>query len=171
MVSRSTSRKEITRTAPNFGLNVEIGSIASHEQGFVASFVQKDRQDRLVFELQKHRGRFLGRFCHTALDYLDPRFVIRLDPPNSDSSAILRLLTAKGAGPKCYAISMNAFIDGRILLLSEALEAAIGFGLPTILSCRPGKLAYIETEQVTGPPERFLLVCLMGGNQRVQTGA
>ena len=121
------------------------------------AFVDKDRRERLLFELRKHRGRFVSRFCHGALKYLDSRFVTRLEPPNSDPAAILRLLEARGATKSCYAISSNNQIDGRILPLAEALLAAVGFGMPSILSCRPGLLAYIETEQEAGPPDRFIV--------------
>jgi hypothetical protein len=132
--------------------------IVAHEGAFLTAFIRKNRRDRLAFEFQKHRDQFLARFSHSALANLDPRFVIRIDPPNSDASGILRLLMSKGAVTQCYAMSMNAAIDGRMLPLAEALAAAVGFGLPTILSCQPGTLAYIETEQEKGPPDRFMVI-------------
>jgi hypothetical protein len=131
--------------------------ITSHEENFVRAFVDKDRRERLLFELRKHRGRFVSRFNHDALKYLDSRFVTPLERPNSDPAVILWLLQARGAAKSCYAISSNDQIDGQILPLAEALSAAVGFGMPSILSCRPGLLAYIETEQVAGPPDRFIV--------------
>jgi hypothetical protein len=131
--------------------------ITSHEETFVQAFVDKDRRDRLLFELRKHRGRFVSRFNHDALKYLDSRFVTALEPPNSDPAAILQLLQIRGAVKMCYAISSNDQIDGQILPLADALVAAVGFGMPSILSCRPGLLAYIETEQVAGPPDRYIV--------------
>jgi hypothetical protein len=129
----------------------------SHEETFVNAFVTKDYRDRLIFELRKRRGHFLGRFCHGALTYLDSRFVFAMSRPNSDPTEILRLLNSRGAERNCYAMSMSDDIDGRILPLAEALSVAVGLGLPTILSCVPGRLAYLETEQVAGPPDRFIL--------------
>jgi hypothetical protein len=131
--------------------------ITAHEEAFLDAFVVKDRRKRLLFELRKHRGRFLRRFNHDALKYLDPRFVTALTLPNSDPSAILRVLQASGAVESCYAISSNNHIDGRILPLADALAAAVGLGMPSILSCRAGMLAYIETEQVAGPPDRYIV--------------
>lgn len=131
--------------------------IVTHEEAFVNAFITKDYRDRLHFELRKRRGYFLGRFCHAALTYLDSRFVIAIPPPNSDPAQILRLLKSHGAENNCYAISMYDDIDGRILALADALTIAVGRGMPTILSCRPGTLAYIETEQEQGPPDRFLV--------------
>lgn len=134
--------------------------VAAHEEGFVNAFIEKGYRDRLRFELErrnvptrriKQHGQFLGRFNHGALKYLDHRFVITLKPPNSDPSEIKRLLDIKGAASTCYAISSADSIDGCILPLANALEVAVGFGMPTILSCVPGRLAYLETEQVVGP--------------------
>jgi hypothetical protein len=132
-------------------------TITAHEEAFVHAFVDKDRRERLLFELRKHRGRFLGRFSHDALKFLDPRFVTPIKPPNSDPVTISRLLHANGAENTCYAMSHNEKIDGQILPLADAVAAAVGFGMPTILSCCPGLLAYIETEQVRGPPDRFIV--------------
>jgi hypothetical protein len=38
-------------------------------------------------------------------------------------------------------------LDGRILPLSNALNATFGMGLGTVLSCIPGALAYFEGER------------------------
>lgn len=130
---------------------------AAHEETFVNAFIEKDRRDRLLFELRKRRGDFLGRFCHDALIYLDPRYVVALKPPNSDPAQTLKLLRSRGAGPTCYSISMSDGLDGRFLPLADALAIAVGLGMPSILSCLPGELAYLEAEQEAGPPDRFLL--------------
>src|SRR5947209_1176353 len=129
----------------------------AHEDAFVHAFIQKDYRERLLFELRKRRPRFLQRFCHESLTCLDTRFVTTIEPPNSDPAHILRLLNGKGAEKSCYAISMSDQLDGQFLPLADALSVAVGFGLPTILSCRPGILAYIETEQVAGPPDRLIV--------------
>ena len=140
--------------------------IATHEEGFLNGFIGKVHRDRLRLELQSRdipkrriarRARFLQRFSHAALKYLDPRFITTLKPPNSDPVEIQRLLEGRGAEPTCYAISSEESIDGRILPLGDALEAAVGYGMPTILSCLPRRLAYLETEQEVGPPDRFIL--------------
>ena len=129
----------------------------THEEAFVAVFIQRHHRERLLFELASRRGRFLSRFCHAALHYLDPRYVVTINPPNSDPDEILAILKKHGAGKDCYAMSCNDDIDTRIFPLKEALPAAVGHGLPSILSCLPGKLAYLETEQDFGPPPRYLL--------------
>ena len=41
--------------------------------------------------------------------------------------------------------------------LDCAFRVAVGFGLPSILSCCAGQLAYLEAEESFGPPERLIL--------------
>jgi hypothetical protein len=128
-----------------------------HEDAFVQAFIRKERRDRSLFELREKRGHYIGRFSHSAIRYLDPRFVERIPPPNSDPEVLSRLLWAKGAKATCYAISSRQDVDSPELPLDEALTLCVGHGLPTILSCLPGRLCYLETEQGIGPPEHFIL--------------
>jgi len=137
--------------------NVESDSAVLHEEGFVNFFIAKQHRDRLAFELQKRRGDFLNRFCHNALDYLDPRFVVKVPKQNAIPTDIFRELQRLEAPESCFAISMSNDIDRQSLPLADALSIAFGLGLPSILSCRPGELAYLETEQEAGPPDRFIL--------------
>lgn len=128
-----------------------------HESAFIQAFVRRESRERLRFELKKNRDRFLNRFCHTATQYLDPRYLIEIPAPNSSSLDLLRLLQERGATKDCHAISTHPELDGKPMNLESALKLAVGFGSPTILSCIPGKLAYLETEQEFGPPPRYLL--------------
>jgi hypothetical protein len=59
---------------------------------------------------------------------------------------ILETLKTRGAPEKCYAISEDEDLDGKELLLSEALRTIHGRGIGTFLSCLPGRLAYFEDE-------------------------
>jgi hypothetical protein len=51
-----------------------------------------------------------------------------------------------------YAISEDPRLDQKELPLVEALQQIVGRGLGAVLSCIPGKLAFVETED-----ERFIL--------------
>jgi hypothetical protein len=126
-----------------------------HGAAFVRSFVVKDRRDRLLFEHSK--GRLLGRFCHEAESLLDRRFAHKLTEPVCDYKRIVDILRASGARRKCVAFSHCKDIDCKMLDLAEALSRAVGHGLPSIISCLPGELAYLETEQVSGSPDRYIL--------------
>lgn len=128
----------------------------AHEEAFVNAFIDQDRRERLLFELRKHRGRFLQRF-NDPVGVLDPRFVTVIKPPNSHPEQILKLLKSKGAPDTCYSISTRDELDGRFMPLAGALKLAVGWGMPSIVSCRLGELVYLETEQEAGPPNRYLL--------------
>jgi hypothetical protein len=67
-------------------------------------------------------------------------------------TGIARILETKGAGALCYLITEHPELDGRELPLLTALEQIVGKGMGTILSCLPGRLAFMETED-----ERFVL--------------
>jgi hypothetical protein len=51
-----------------------------------------------------------------------------------------------------FAISENPALDQKELPLVEALKQIVGRGMGTVLSCIPGRLAFVETEE-----ERFIL--------------
>ncbi|WP_245602239.1 hypothetical protein [Peribacillus kribbensis] len=75
--------------------------------------------------------------------------MIEIPKPNSNFEKIAELLKKHGAGEFCYSISDCKAIDGKELPLLSALEKAVGYGMPSIISCIPGKLAYFGAEQVT----------------------
>lgn len=129
------------------------------EELIVKSFFEKNVQDRVLHELfsPKKRDHALNRLCHEYQRMLKSKYMIEILPPNSDPQDIYELLIKNGAKKKCYSLSYNENIDGKKLPLLEALEHAVGFGFPSIISCIPGELAYFEAEQVYGSPPRYIL--------------
>ncbi|PGK51880.1 hypothetical protein CN918_29245 [Priestia megaterium] len=129
------------------------------EKIIVRSFFTKRLQDRVLFELHsaKKRKDALGRLCHTYKTTLREERMIPIPKPNSDPEQLAKLLKQHGAGKTCYVISWDEDIDGQEMLLNEALNRVVGMGMPSILSCIPGKLAYFEAEQEVLPSPRFLL--------------
>lgn len=75
----------------------------------------------------------------------------------SNYNEILNILKTYGAKDICYVISYNKEIDGQYMPLSLALEKAVGYGMPSIISCIPNKLLYFESEQTYGSPSRFIV--------------
>ncbi|MFD1395472.1 hypothetical protein [Kroppenstedtia eburnea] len=130
-----------------------------HELMIVKSFFAKRIRDRVIFELSslKKRTNALDRLCHNYEITLQKETLIEIPKPNSCYTDILSLLTKLGAEDYCYAISYNKEIDGKHLPLNYALEQAVGYGMPSLISCIPNKLAYFESEQGFGPPKRFIL--------------
>ncbi|AOH57460.1 hypothetical protein ABE28_024235 (plasmid) [Peribacillus muralis] len=129
------------------------------EKRIVKRFFAKRIQDRVIFELssEKKRVEALNRLCHNYGKTLLPEYMIEIPTPNSDYQEIATLLKKHGAPNHCYVISWNEEIDGKTLFLNEALKKVVGFGMPSIVSCIEGSLAYFEAEQEVGSPSRFLL--------------
>ena len=129
------------------------------EEAFVTNFIQKSRRERASFELssESRRGRFLNRLCHDFVGVFDARYLRPL-PDGEDSVSLRKLLEKRGAKKTCHVISCNDTVDGKELPLGDAIQAVMGYGLPSILICVPDSLAYFEAEQEKGPPPRFLLV-------------
>jgi len=132
---------------------------ADHEAAVIRAFVPRDKQERFLGFLAnpKNRKKFTESLSH--FRWFDRRFAVSLqwkvdqDPKltpwekhHSGIENIRRLLTARGAGETCWAMSEDSEIDGRELDLREALEHISGRQIGTILSCVAGKLAYFESE-------------------------
>lgn len=130
------------------------------ETAIVKTFFNKRIQDRVLFELfssDKRRNRGLNRLCHDYRQALREEYLIEIPTPNSEPKEIADLLKRNGAGKSCYAMSWNSDIDGKHLSIDEALDAAVGYGLPSFILCVPNELAYFEAEQESGPPPRFIV--------------
>lgn len=129
------------------------------EEIIVKSFFTKSLRERVMFELSssKRRKDALSRLCHTYHTTLIERYMVEIPKPNSNPAEIEAILKSYGAGKSCYVISWSDELDGKHLPLRTALERAVGLGLPSIISCIPGKLAYFEAEQEYGAPPRYIL--------------
>lgn len=129
------------------------------EEILVKSFFMKNIQERFLFELfsSKKRKIAIGRLSHSYKDILHDKYMMEVQKPNTDFNEIAKSLKKYGSEDFCYSISLNPEIDGKYLPLLTALEKSVGFGLPSIISCVPGKLAYFEAEQEFGAPPRFIL--------------
>lgn len=112
------------------------------EEATIQAFIDPARRPRWLEFLasSKHRRRFLDRLNHCR--DLDERFATHL-ASNADVVAILK---ASGAPPTCHVISDTEALDGREMLLSEAIKEAQFAGWGTIISCLPGRLAYYYDE-------------------------
>lgn len=129
------------------------------EEEIVKAFFEKQVQERVLHELfsPKKRDQALNRLCHQYEKMLRGKYMTEILPPNSNPKDIYELLKKEGAKNSVYSLSYNEKIDGKELPLLEALKQAVGFGMPSLISCIPGELAYFEAEQGFGPPPRFLL--------------
>ena len=129
-------------------------ALMDHETG-VLKFILEPKRRRLAEQIAnpKRRAKALRALAH--LRDLDPRFAERIPPAQQRPSEIAALLEQRGAPRDCYVISeFGSDIDGKTMPLREALDTIVGFGMGTLISCLPGRLAYFEGEEAG---ERYIL--------------
>lgn len=124
-----------------------------HEVALVEAFIRDELKERyLTLLAHKRRSRITARLA-SARDF-DSRFCRRLTTDEQHHKHLLDLLRKYGAPSRVYLISRDAPMDTEKLDLAEALTYVVGACAGTLISCIPGKLAVLETENAN---ERFLL--------------
>ena len=120
----------------------------NHEEAVIKAFIRSNRQERFLRFLSdpKRRGEFTSSLAH--FKGLNHKYVLRIPANQQKPSSLANLLASMGAGSKCWVISENLDVDGREMDLHTALAKTIGYGMGTIISCVPGRLAYFEDEDV-----------------------
>lgn len=118
----------------------------NHEVDAIRSFVVKAKRDRYIESLSSPRKRtdFVRKLAH--FKDIDPRYKVPIPSSKRGPAGITDILRSKGAGSHCWAISENPEIDGKELPILDALKRTVGYGMGTILSCSPGRLAFFESE-------------------------
>jgi hypothetical protein len=123
-----------------------------NEQALIAAFVKRSKRDRYREFLSNPRLRhkFTRQLAHFA-DF-DPRYRLPF-PSNKLGVENIALELKKRHSPSVvFAISEDPALDQKEVPLVEGLEQIVGRGMGTVLSCLPGHLAFVETED-----ERFIL--------------
>jgi len=126
----------------------------TNEDSLIKAFADPARAGRYLGLLGSPRGRakLIATLAH---DFrLDSRYATRVASTESNARSIERLLRKLGAPEVCYCLSENPELDTREMPLGEALAATVGYGMGTLISCVPGKLAYYESEE---RGERYVL--------------
>jgi len=132
----------------------------TEEFAIVRSFIVKDKRERFLSFLSnpKRRGEITRRLADGR--EIDSRCHVKIAADQQDPASIAKLLKARGAGADCYVLSENKTLDGKRMLLLEALAQTVGYGMGTIISCVPGALAYFEGE---GQSHRVILTSPVSG--------
>ncbi len=123
-----------------------------HEEGFARRFVTLEKRSRYVTLLSSKRGRAKVIASLSHFGDLDHRFA--LDVTSATKPEIRNLLLEKGAPKTCYIMSEDRERDGLEMSLEQAMEELVFHVDGTLISCLPGKLAYLELEGFDG---RFIL--------------
>src|SRR6516225_10054328 len=81
----------------------------NHEDWLVKAFIPPHRQERFleIVAKPKKRAKLLKELYH--FDDLNPECMVAIPRNQQDPAAILKLLRAKGAGPKCLQLQRKAW--------------------------------------------------------------
>jgi hypothetical protein len=123
-----------------------------NENSLIAAFVKRNKRDRYreILSNPRLRHKFTSQLAHFA-DF-DPKYRLSI-PSNKLFVGNIALELQKRRAPNIvFAISEDPTLDQKELPLVKALEEIVGRGIGTVLSCIPGRLAFVETED-----ERFIL--------------
>lgn len=123
-----------------------------NEQALIAAFVKRSKRDRYreILSNPRLRHKFTRQLAHFS-DF-DPRYRLPIPSSKLFVDNIAFELKKRHSPKVVFAISEDPALDQRDVLLLEALEQIVGRGMGTVLSCLPGRLAFVETED-----ERFIL--------------
>jgi hypothetical protein len=122
------------------------------EHALIAAFVKRSKRDRYREILSKPRLRhkFTDQLAHFT-DF-DPQYRLSIPSNKVFVDNIVFELQKRHSPNIVFAISEDPALDQREFPLVEALNQIVGRGIGTVLSCIPGRLAFVETED-----ERFIL--------------
>ncbi|MED3965826.1 hypothetical protein [Niallia taxi] len=129
----------------------------NHEEKIIRSFIEKRLQDRVLFELskQKYREKLYWRLTNYFETTVNQRYIQKME--FIDITKLVPLLKSEGATNDCYVLSYDQDYDGKYYSLNDdVIKKLICNGMPFIISCIPGKLAYFQGERELGEPVRYL---------------
>jgi hypothetical protein len=128
----------------------------SIEQQFVKAFIEKNMQDRFLYELfsKNKRKDALSKFAHTAGRYLKASNIYLRTKKSGidDIEKEIKKLTSNTQ--QCYVITGN--LDGEIMPLKQALEKSFDNYNESIIIVNDN-LAFIKTEVEGGAPTKYIL--------------
>lgn len=127
----------------------------SAESYFVKTYIRKERQERLLFQLTNSKKRYEGldRFCHNSADLIDKRKIV-LKGDDLDRQKDFLKFADKNNKP-CLIISPDSFIDGEVMNLKEAVAVAVNLFEAVIIIGNGFALVFGEVEK--GGREKYLL--------------
>lgn len=130
-----------------------------NEERFVKTFIRKNRQDRLLFELTRPDRRYdgLDRFCHGTDDLINKSKVIFSGTNLNKDPEFVRFV--KKHNEICHLMSPDSNFDDCDMLLSEALselfycmDASIilgkNFAIITAEADKKGTMQYVLEDNV-----------------------
>jgi len=130
------------------------------EHSLIGPFVKRSKRGRYreILSDPSRRHQFIHELAH--FQGFDPKYRLPIPSEKLFVENIAVELWKRRSPKSVYAISEDPTIDQKVLPLVEALRHVAGRGIGTVLSCIPGCLAFVETED-----ERFILERLDAGEK------
>lgn len=126
--------------------------LVHNEQALIAAFVKRNKRDRYREFLSNPRLRH--KFIRGLAHFTDFDLQYRVPIPSNklfvDNIAVE--LHKRHCPTFVFVISEDPALDNKELPLLQALRQVVGRGMGAVLSCIPGRLVFVETED-----ERFIL--------------
>lgn len=110
---------------------------------------KRDRYREMLANPRMHH-KFTSQLAHFS-DF-DSKFRVSIPSNKLFVENIASELRKRHSPNVVFTISEDPALDQKEILLVEALKEIVGSGMGTVLSCIPGRLAFVETED-----ERFIL--------------
>jgi hypothetical protein len=133
-------------------LDLALNFPGRNEHSLLAPFVKRSKRDRHreILSNPRLRHKFTSQLAHFT-DF-DPKYRLSIPSNKLFVNNIALELQNRHFPNIVFAISEDPALDQKELPLGEALNQIVGRGIGTFLSCVPGRLAFVETED-----ERFIL--------------
>lgn len=123
-----------------------------HEISLVGAFIKRNKRDRYREFVSDARLRHKFTSQLPRFKDFDPKYRLHIPSSKLFVENIARELDKRRSPKIVFVISEDPALDGKELPLLEALQAIVGRGMGAVVSCVPGRLAFVETED-----ERFIL--------------
>jgi hypothetical protein len=123
-----------------------------NEHSLIAAFVKRSKRERYreILSNSRLRHKFTNQLAHFT-DF-DPKYRLPIPSDKLFVENIAIELRKRHCPATVFAISEDPALDQKEIGLVEVLKQIVGGGMGTVLSCIPGHLAFVETED-----ERFIL--------------
>lgn len=123
-----------------------------NEHALIAAFVKRNKRERYreILSNPLLRNKFTDKLAHFT-DF-DSKYRLPIPSDKLFVDKIAFELQKRHSPSVVFAISEDPALDQKEVPLIEGIEQIVGRGMGTILSCIPGRLAFVETED-----ERFIL--------------
>ena len=119
-----------------------------HERGFLDFLAEptKRRMATLLALGEKRRPDVRALLDHSVR--LHSLSCKHLTGNEADAGSVAATLRSLGAPPTCFVVSADSNLDGREMLLGDALDAIVARGNGAFVSCIPGRLGFYEYEDM-----------------------